>query len=99
MCWTSALVVAEAVFVLSSPATYGVPRQEIREKLLPLLDLPGIQLERKRLYHRVFELYADFNIDYVDAYHAALIEHYGHHDLYSFDTDFDAVTSLNRREP
>lgn len=97
--WTSDLVVAEIVFVLSNPKTYAVPRDEIRDSILPLLGLPGIQIERKRLYRRVFELYTSFNIDYVDAYHAALTEHYGQQELYSFDTDFDSLPSIVRIEP
>jgi hypothetical protein len=30
---------------------------------------------------------------------AALLEHYGQHELYSFDQDFDAIPALSRREP
>ena len=99
MGWTSPLVVAEIVFILSNSRTYAVPRSEIRDRLLPLLRLPGIGLERKRLFDRVFELYTTLEIDYIDCYHAALIEHAGQESLYSFDGAFDMVLGLSRSEP
>jgi hypothetical protein len=37
--WTSPLVVAEIVFVLSNPKTYDVSRRQLRDILLPLLRL------------------------------------------------------------
>jgi predicted nucleic acid-binding protein len=97
--WTSPLVVAEIVYILSNHKTYDIPRAEIREQLMPLLSVPGVQLERKRLYHRVFELYTSLTIDFIDCYHAAMIESYGQGSLYSFDPDFDAVPSVARFEP
>jgi predicted nucleic acid-binding protein len=97
--WTSGLVVAEIVFVLSSPRIYGIPREEIHDHLVPLLMLPGIQLEHKRLYHRVFDLFTSLPIDYIDCYHAVLVASYRQNTLYSFDTDVDAVPGLTRQEP
>jgi predicted nucleic acid-binding protein len=46
--WTSELAIAEVVFVLESKRTYNVPRDTIRDVLLPLLSLPGIKLPHKR---------------------------------------------------
>lgn len=97
--WTSPLVVSEIVFVLSNPKTYGVSRAEIRDRLLPLINLPGLKLERKRLYPRIFDLYVSLPIDYVDAYHAVLLAHRQQNVLYSYDTDFDTVQGLSRQEP
>jgi len=50
--WTSDLVVAEVVFVLSSkgPNGYNYTREEIRTGLVPLLALPGLALPSKRFY-------------------------------------------------
>lgn len=97
--WTTALVVAEMVFILSNPKTYHVERARIRELLLPLLSLPHLKLEHKRLYPRIFDLYVALPIDYVDCYHAVLVGYYRQDTLYSFDTDFDKVTGLKRQEP
>lgn len=97
--WTTDLAVAELVFVLSSKRTYNLDRQAISDLLVPLLDLSGLRLERKRMYVRVFELYVSLPIDFIDAYHAALLESRGDTALYSFDTDFDLVPGLRRHEP
>jgi predicted nucleic acid-binding protein len=47
--WTTNLVVAEAVYVLSSKQTYNLGREAIRDALLPLLKLPGFDLPDKGL--------------------------------------------------
>ncbi len=97
--WTSDLVIAELVFVLSRKDTYNLSREVIRDILLPLINLPGLKLPHKRMYHHVFELYTSLPIDYVNAYHAALMEHRGQLELYSYDTDFDRISGITRLEP
>src|SRR6266487_1142131 len=61
--WTSDLVIAEVVFVLSSKHLYNLDRKTIRDLVLPLIGLPGIKLVNKRLYYRVFDLYTTLPID------------------------------------
>ena len=95
--WTWALILAEIVWVLSR--TYGFARSDIRDALLPLINLPGIRLTQKRIYDRVFHLYVTAGIDYIDCFHAALLEAQGETLLYSYDTDFDRIPSLQRQEP
>ena len=97
--WTSDLVVAELVFILSNKRTYNRSRPEIRDSLLPLVLLPGLKLVNKRLYRRIFELYTTVPIDYIDCYHAALVERRELPELYSYDTDFDDISTVKRREP
>lgn len=97
--WTSDMVVAEIAYVLSSKRSYNLDRETIRDLILPIINLPGIKLPSKRLYQRVFELYVSLPIDYVDAYHAALMESRKRNDLYSYDLDFDRVPGLTRLEP
>ncbi len=97
--WTSPLVLAEIVFVLSNPKTYDVSRAQLRDTLLPLLKLVNLKLEHKQLYARVFELFVDYPIDYVDAYHTALLERSNQTELLSFDKDFDGLPMVTRREP
>ena len=97
--WTTNVVVAEAVHVLSSKQTYNLGRPAIRNALLPLLELPGLDLHDKALYRRIFSLYTSLPIDFADAYHAALIERRSPAELYSFDTDFDRVGTIQRLEP
>lgn len=97
--WTSDVVIAEVVFVLSSKQVYNLSRQTIRDLLLPLINLPGIKLPNKRLYQRAFDLYTSLSIDYPDAYDAALMESRKQPQIYSYDTDFDKIKGIQRREP
>lgn len=99
LAWTSSLAIAEMVFVLENPKTYAFPRARLRDVLLPLLSLPNLRIEHKHLYPRVFDLYVALPIDFIDAYHAALISTLRQDSLYSFDTDFDRVPGLSRLEP
>lgn len=99
LAWTTDLVIAEIVFVLSNRKLYNLGREAIRDRLLPLLQLQGLRLPHKRLYGRIFELYTSLPIDYIDCYHAALLERRKEPCLYSYDTDFDRIPTLTRREP
>lgn len=96
--WTSDLVIAEIVFVLSSKRTYNLAPSEIADVLLPLINLPHLKLPRKRLHARAFTLYASLGIDYIDAHNAALMELRSERHIFSFDTDFDKVEGVVRRD-
>ena len=50
-------------------------------------------------FRRVFDLHADLNLSFADAYHAALIEQHGLEEIVSFDRGFDRVPGLRRVEP
>ena len=97
--WTSDLVIAEVVFVLSNKNTYNLGRERIRDLLLPLIGLPGLKLPHKRLYRRVFDLYVTLPIDYNEASHVALMEQRGTTEGLSYDQHFDRVEGLKRQEP
>jgi len=97
--WTSDLVIAEVVFVLSSKHSYNVSRGAIRDMLLPLINLPGVKLANKGTYNRVFELYTASSIDFIDAYNAALIEGSKQKEIYSYDAHFNRISGIVRREP
>jgi predicted nucleic acid-binding protein len=96
---TTDLVIAEVVWVLESPATYNLPRDRIRDLLLPVILLPGLRLPGKKLYRRIFELYVDQCIDFIDAYNAAHMEKQGLARIYSYDSDFDRIADISRVEP
>lgn len=94
---TADTVVFEAVCVLQR--LYSVPRAEIRDKLLQLIDLPGIELPGKRWLYNVFGLYVDINISFADAYHAVLMERLRLGEIVSYDRGFDRVPGVKRVEP
>ena len=49
-------VIVESVQVLSSKSLYNLPREEIRDKLSPILDLPGLRPAQREVYQRALEL-------------------------------------------
>ena len=95
--WTSHLVVAEAVYVLTR--VYAFPRPQVADVLLPLIDLPGLKIPRKRLFRRVFALYTTTALTFPDCYHAALVEGSGDRRVISFDRGFDHLSTVTRLEP
>ena len=97
--WTSHLVIAEVVFVLSNKKTYNLTREEVRDRLLPLINLPGLKIDKKRLFNRVFDLYTSLPLDYIDCYHAALVEQSQKKQVISYDTHFDKISGIRRTEP
>jgi len=91
-------VVFEMAFTLEK--TYRVPRADIRDAILPILDLPGIVLPGKRLFHDVFDLYvAESGLSFADCYHAVLTRQLGLGTILSFDQKLGRVPGITRAEP
>ena len=90
-------VIFEAVFTLQRH--YRQPKEQIRDALLPLIELPGIVLPGKRSFRKVFDLYVNHNLPFADAYHAVLMERLKIDEIVSYDTDFDGIEGITRREP
>ncbi len=96
---TSESVIAEVVYVLSSPRLYAVPRTDIQALLLSILTLRGMRLPNRRLYVRALDVYAEHNIDFKDALTVAHVERKRLDAILSYDRDFDQVASVRREEP
>jgi uncharacterized protein len=93
----SDIVVFEVVFTLERG--YRRSKTEIQSAVLPLLELPGILLPRKRKFREVFRLYIDKNISFADAYHALMMRKLNLSEIVSFDRDFDRIPAVTRVEP
>lgn len=94
---TADTVVFETVFTLQRQ--YKVPRLEVRDAVLPLLELPGIVLPGKRRFREVFDIFAGLNVSFIDAYHAVLMKRLGLQEIVSFDRGIDRIQGLRRIEP
>src|SRR5712692_7617583 len=57
---TADSVIMETVFTLQRQ--YHIPKAQIREWLLPIINLPGIHLPRKRRLAAVFDIYVERNV-------------------------------------
>jgi predicted nucleic acid-binding protein len=93
---TSDVVIFETVFTLQR--SYKQARQGIADVLLPIIELPGIILPGKRRYRSIFRLYCTASLGFADCYHLVMMRRLRLNEILSFDTDFDGIPWLTRRE-
>lgn len=91
------LVVAEVVFVLSGKIC-GYERNEVASALIPFLQSPTLDVEKRDVMLLALELYRVHSIDYVDACLAAEARLAGHA-VASFDADFKKIPKLTLKDP
>ena len=98
---TCEAIVAEVVYVLSSPRlSYRLNHAQIRARLLPILTLRGLKLPHKRVCLRALDLYASSAfLDFEDAVAVAHMEQRSITEIVSYDRDFDRLAGLRRAEP
>lgn len=89
-------VIADAVFVLSSPRQYGLTRMRIAELLIPLVQLPHFHVNNRDIVIRALEIYGSIRIDFGDAMIVAAMQAAGATELYSYDTDFNRFPDIVR---
>lgn len=92
-------VIADAVYVLSSPRLYHLARSEVRELLTALIQLPHFQVQNRLAVLRALELYGSSKLDFGDVLIIACMELQHSEILYSYDADFDRFDNINRQEP
>jgi predicted nucleic acid-binding protein len=93
-------VLVEAVQVLSSKSLYNRPRAEIRERLVALIALPGVEMLDKDRYLSALDLYASATtLDFVDALLVIYAQEETPAEVISFDQDFDRVPGITRKQP
>jgi predicted nucleic acid-binding protein len=92
-------VIADVAFVLTSPRTYGMTRDQVAEALIDLLALPGFQVPEKATVVRALEMFGTGRLRFDDAFIAASMETAGIRRLYTYDADFDRLPNVERIEP
>ena len=97
--FTTETIIAEVVYVLSSPRLYNLSREGVRQRLLPLLTLPGLRMPNRRVVLRALELYGSHAVDFEDALAVAHMEQQGMEEIISYDRDFDRFPQVTRIEP
>ncbi len=89
---TSAVVIAEACYVLSSPKRYNLSHADVAARLRPILSLRGLRLGNKQMVLRALDLYSQYDfLDIEDCLIVATMAQRGIHALYSYDADFDKL--------
>jgi len=96
---TSEYVIAEVVYVLSSPRLYHLPPKRIRDLLLPILSLRGLKLLSRQVYRQALDIYAQYNVDFGDALTVAHMRKWEIRTILSYDRHFDRIEDVERQEP
>jgi len=95
---TTELVIAETIWVLES--SYHLNNAGIAPLVRGILATSGLEVINGDLIGKALVLYELQNIDFVDAYIAALMEKQGIQDIYSYDRrHISRIKNINRREP
>ena len=92
-------VIADAIYVLSSPRLYHLARNEVQELLTALVHLSHFQIQNRTAVLRALELYGSTKLDFGDTLILASMEQQHSHILYSYDADFDRFDGIARQEP
>lgn len=90
------LALAETVWVLQS--FYSLDRNAISAALKDLIDSAGIEVENKATLLSALRSFAQTDVNFVDAYHAAVATAESIA-IASFDRDFDQFAGVKRVEP
>ena len=69
---TNGMVVAEIVWMLES--YYELEQSDIQNKVLAILNTPGLEIPDSNLILKSIIWYAEKNVDFIDAYNAAWME-------------------------
>ncbi len=96
---SSETIMAEVVYVLGSKRHYGLSAAEISNRLKPILSIRGLKLEHKDAVLYALNLFSKLKIDFEDCLAIAHMERQQLKEIYSYDQDFDQVTSVKRIEP
>lgn len=92
-------VIADAVYVLSSPRLYAQPRAQVAAMLSRLVQLPSFKVSQRSVVLAALAIYGQHAVDFGDAMILASMQAQGATALYSYDEDFDAFTEIERLEP
>ena len=92
-------VVADAVYVLSSPRLYHKSRSEVSAMLSALLRLPCFRVESRHVILTALDLYTSTSLHFGDAMIVASMQQLGSETVYSYDTGFDQVSGITRLSP
>lgn len=95
---TSLLVVAEIVWTLES--YYELDRADVADKIAKILNTPNLRCESATIVRQAVDLYAERNIDFIDAFHACALQAEGATRIVTFDRKhFRRVDWLEVVEP
>jgi predicted nucleic acid-binding protein len=94
---TSPLVIFELIFTLQK--YYKLPKEEIRDLVLPLINLRGLKLPYKAVFEKALETFPNTNVSFVDLFNYFFMLEHEVKEIYSYDEDFDKLPEVKRLVP
>ena len=92
-------VIADAVFVLTSPRLYSTPRAQVAAMLASLIRLPRFHVANRQVVLAALAVYGENKFDFGDAMIVASMQEEGATEVFSYDHDFDGISGITRQEP
>lgn len=92
-------VIADVIFVLSSPRLDHLPRAVAAAMLKQLVALPGLRISNRGVVLEALDVFVRTNLDFGVAMIVASMRFAGANTLYSYHQGFDRVAGLVRQEP
>lgn len=95
---TSTLTIAEIVWTLES--YYGLQHEDVRDRVLAILNTPGLKVENADLITRALALYVNEHIDFIDAYNGLWMKKQGLTSAITFDVKhFRRIPEITAQRP
>lgn len=95
--YSTTLVIAEVVWVLEK--AYKLPKNELVMRVQRILNTPNIEFDERDTLLAAVGLYSLKEIDFIDAYNAISMENKEIKEAYSYDSHFDQIPPIKRKEP
>ena len=95
--FTNILVIAEVIWVLSSE--YKFARVKVIEGIQKIINTPHIHIDDGKIILSALDIFEAHNIDFIDAYNAAVMRHKDINSIYSYDKHFDRIKEIKRLKP
>ena len=96
-CFTNQMVIAEIVWVLDK--FYSMDRELICDNIEFIVNTPNLKVKEKNIILMAANIYRNSNIDFIDAYNYSYILASGADSIFSYDSHFDKLDSIERIEP
>lgn len=94
---TSPLVIFELIFTLQK--YYKLLREEIRDLVLPLINLRGLKLPYKAVFEKALETFPNTNVSFADLFNYFFMLEHEVKEIYSYDEDFNKLPEIKRLVP
>lgn len=94
---TSPLVIFELIFTLQK--YYKLPKEEIKNLVLPLINLRGLKLPYKAVFEKTLEVFPNTNVSFADLFNYFFMLEHEVKEIYSYDEDFDELPEVKRFVP